>query len=50
LPETISKSQEGARQQVPRELLLGTISGTEDAVHDYIHDLVFSLDEIGLSE
>jgi hypothetical protein len=47
LAETISEPQEDARLQVPREFLLGTIGGMEEAVQDYARDLVFNLDEVG---
>jgi hypothetical protein len=50
LAETISKPQEDTRLQVPRELLLGTISGMEEAMQGCIHDLLFDLEEIGVLE
>jgi hypothetical protein len=45
LAEKISKLQEDACLQVPREFLLGTISGMEEAVQGRICDLVFNLDD-----
>jgi hypothetical protein len=50
LTETIRKPQKDARLQIPREFLLGTISGMEEAAQDCIRDLVFNLDETGVSE
>jgi hypothetical protein len=47
LAERISKPQEDAGLQVPREFLFGTISRMEEAVKSCSHDLVFNLDEVG---
>jgi hypothetical protein len=48
--EAISKPQEDAHLQIPREFLPGPISGMEEAVQGCIRDLVFNLDEVGVSE
>jgi hypothetical protein len=50
LAETISKPQEYVRLQVPREFLLGTMSGMNDVVQSCIRDLVFNLDEVEVAE
>jgi hypothetical protein len=50
LAEMISKPQEYTRPQVPREFLLGTMSGMKDVVQSCIRDLVFNLDEVGVAE
>jgi hypothetical protein len=50
LAATTSKPQDEAHLQVLRGFLLGTISGIEEAVQGCIDDLVFSLDEVGVSE
>jgi hypothetical protein len=43
-------SQEDSRLQVPREFLEETIRCMEEAVQGVVRDLVFNLDELGVSE
>jgi hypothetical protein len=50
MAETISRLQADGRLQVPQEFVLGTINGIEEAVHGCTRDLVFNLDEVGVSE
>jgi hypothetical protein len=45
-----TKAQEGTRLQMPRKFLLGPISGMKEAVQGHTCDLVFNLDEVGVSE
>jgi hypothetical protein len=48
LAETISKPQEDARLQIPREFLLGTINEIEEVMQSCVCELVFNLNEVGI--
>jgi hypothetical protein len=50
LMETTSTPQEDFRLQVPREVLEETLRCMEEVVQDIVRDLVFNLDEVGVSE
>jgi hypothetical protein len=50
LNETTSSPQENTRLEVPREFLRKTLRRMKDAVKGCVRDLVFNLDEVGVSD
>jgi hypothetical protein len=50
LTEMVSNRQDNLRRQVPREFLTVTICDMEEALQGSVWDLVFNLDEVGVSE
>jgi hypothetical protein len=50
LTETVSNLQENLHRQVPQEFLVATICGMEEALQGSVRDLLFDLDEVGVSD